>query len=385
MTGTSGTGTTGTSGTGASGTGTTGTSGTGSMTTAGTGGGTSGTGGTATGNGFKMCGKPAKEGMCKAKAPGVYGMKVDVDVWYMDENNNPALYDPGRGTISIFLKGDLTDVCEDGSGGVGTIQTCGDVIPPLLVSLTCGVIQIVFPDDMWEKPMMPKILTTGSSTGFNPMDVLSFAKASGIYGIEMADPAAKWPTYMETANYTCKDGKKGTACWPDHDGDSNPGITVKIKMDGTPGPQPYECPIRPWFYTSAPVGLLEALDPEAGATETYIGLRTAIAGGGKIGADCMSGSGPAEATAFESRLIDCKLKSGGKCSVAQSEFVDLNLPNFHVLQAGEMPPANWAQMANAAVNRMPSKGPQGAMVRLGDPGAAVTCEQVRKATFPAFN
>src|SRR5262245_48417803 len=185
-TGTSGTGTTGTSGTGASGTGTTGTSGTGTMTTAGTGGGTSGTGGgmsgtggTTTGAGFKACGKPAKEGMCKAKAPGVYAMKVDIDVYFRDENNDPTLYDPGRGIIRVFLSGDLRDVDEDGSAGVGTIQTCGDVIPPLLVDANCRIIQIVFPDEMWEKPGMPKIVTTGMTTGFNPQDVLSFAKAAG--------------------------------------------------------------------------------------------------------------------------------------------------------------------------------------------------------------
>jgi hypothetical protein len=340
----------------------------------------------ASGAGFKMCGKPAKDGMCKAKAPGIYAMKVDIDVYFRDENNNPTLFDPGRGLITVYLKGDLTDVCEDGTGGVGTIQTCGDVIPPLYVDANCRVIQIVFPDDMWEKPMMPKIMTTGMTTGFNPDDVLSFAKAAGIYGIDI-DATTKWPTYMETPTFMCKGGK-GDKCFPDHDGDGNPGITVKLKQDGSPGTSPYECGLSgtQWTYVAAPVDLGQAvLMPDDGAVETYIGLRTAIAGGGKIGADCMSGVGAAEADGFESRLYDCKLKNGMKCSVANANFVDKNLPNFHVLKAGEVPPAEWKHPrseADAKLDRTPSKGPRGAIVRIADTGAAVTCDQVRKAVFP---
>jgi hypothetical protein len=312
-------------------------------------------------------------------------MKVDIDVWFMDENNPQPLYDPGRGLISVFLKGELTDICEDGSGGVGVIQTCGDQIPPLLVDATCKVIQIVFPDEMWEKPGMAKIMTTGSSTGFNPEDVLTFAKAAGVYGIELKDPTVKWPTYMETAGFACASGT-GAKCFPDHDGDGNTGITVKLKQDGTPAPGRYTCPLGDRTYIPAPVDTLQAaLDPGAGAVETYIGLRSALAGGGKIGPDCKSGSGPAQADGFESRLIDCKLANGSKCTVANANFVDQNLPNFHVLGVGQMPPANWKHPraeADAMLDRTPSKGPRGSLVRLGDPGTPTTCEQVRKAAFP---
>jgi hypothetical protein len=326
--------------------------------------------------------------MCKANGPGVFAMKVDIDVWWMDENNDQPLYDPGRGVISVFLKGELTDVCEDGSGGVGVIQTCGDTIPPLLVDATCKAIQIVFPDEMWEKPGMPKITTTGSTTGFNPDDVLTFAKAAGVYGIELKDPTVKWPTFMETANFACASGT-GAKCVPDSDGDGKPGITVTLKQDGSPGPGPYTCPLGARTYIPAPIDTLQAaLDPEAGAVETYIGLRSSLAGGGKIGADCKSGTGPAQAEAFESRLIDCKLKSGMACTPANANFVDQNLPNFHVLNVGDMPPATWKHPrsdADTMLDRTPSKGPRGSLVRLADPGAAVTCEQVRKATFPPLN
>lgn len=336
--------------------------------------------------GYKSCGVTAKEGMCKPDVPGVYAMKVDVDVYWQDENNSPTLYDPGRGKISVFLKGELTDVCEDGSGGTSVVQTCGDVIPPLLVDANCKIIQIVFPDAMWDQPGMPKIMTTGAVTGFSPQDVLTFAKAAGIYGIDLSSPTASWPTYMQTAGYTCRDGKKGKDCFPDHDGDGNPGITVTLKTEGALPATPYAC-LAPWEYSAAPVDVLQAVvDPLGGASETYIGLRASLGGGGKLTSDCKSGSGPSDVDAFESRLYDCKLKSGTKCSVAEAEFVDKNLPNFHILKVGEKPPAGWVHPrpdADAKLDRSPSTGPIGSVVRLGAPGANVSCEMVRKATFPA--
>ena len=345
-----------------------------------------GSGGGASGGMCMGSGPALPDGMCKSKSSGVYAMKVDVDVWWRDENNTPTLYDPGRGTITIYLKGDLPSVCDDGKGQ-GIVQTCGSLVPPLLADANCGVIQIVFPDDMWEKPGMAKIMTAGSTTGFNPNDVLSFAKGAGIYGIELSDPAATWPTYEQTPTFACASGT-AEKCFPDSDGDMNPGITVQLKQDGTPTGQPYTC-IAAWTYIPAPISVPQAaLDPQGGVSETYIGLRTAISGGGKIGADCASGSGPAEASAFESRLIDCKLKSGTKCTADNAKFVDQNLPNFHVLMAGQMPPAEWKHPrpeADRMLNRMPSKGPIGSVVRIADPGATVTCAQVRMATFPAGN
>jgi hypothetical protein len=168
-----------------------------------------------------------------------------------------------------------------------------------------------------------------------------------------------------------------------------PGITVKLQQDGTPMNLPYACgqANTPWKYVTAPISALGALDPNGGAVDTYIGLRTRIGGSGKIGADCKSGTGAAMADGFESRLYGCKLKNGMDCKNADATFVDQNLPNYHVLAAGAVPPAEWKHVradADAKLDRTPSKGPQSSVVRVADLGGTVTCAQIRATQFPAF-
>jgi hypothetical protein len=169
------------------------------------------------------------------------------------------------------------------------------------------------------------------------------------------------------------------------DEDGNPGITVTIKQDGTPPPGPYAPGLGEWHYIPAPTSVLAGSLMD-GATKVYIGLRTQLGGSGKIGADCMSGTGPAEAENFESRTIDCVMKDGSKCPDGDVNFVDQNVPIFHVLKAGEVPPANWKHSrpeADAKLDRSPSKGPQSSVVRLGDLGSTVSCEMTRNAQYPA--
>jgi hypothetical protein len=358
--------------------------------TGGTGVATGGTGGSSgSTNGIIMCPPPAgaaKDGACKATAAGIYAMKTEVDVWWRDENNTPTLYDPGRGKIVIYFKGDISDICQDGSGGKGLIQACGDTVPPIMVDATCGVIQIVFPDMMWDQPTIPKFMTTGSTSGFMVGDTLTVAKAAGLVGIDLTDVNAPWPTFDQTTTFKCTGGMTDKACFPDHDNDGHPGITVKLQQDGTPMNLPYTC-LSAWKYVTAPISTFGATDPNGGAVDTYIGLRTRIGGSGKIGADCKSGTGPAMADGFESRLYGCKLKNGMDCKNADANFVDKNLPNYHVLAAGAVPPAEWKHPradADAKLDRTPSKGPQSSVVRVADLGATVTCAQIRATQYPAF-
>ena len=337
---------------------------------------------------FAMCGKPAQEGMCKDKAPGVYALKTEVDVWWRDENNSPTLYDPGRGKITVYFKGELSNVCEDGSGGMAKMKPCGTRLPPLYAEANCGIIQIVFPDALWDAPMIPTYNTTGSTSGFNPGDILTVDQTPGLLGIELPSIDAPFPPYTETTMVTCPTGT-GEQCFPDQDGDGKPGITVEIQQAGTPPMAPYACAgeaiLGPWHYIAAPFSVEAGLTGD-GAKNVYIGLRTRLGGSGAIGADCMSGAGAASATGFESRSFDCVTKSDTACTPAQAEFVDKNNPNYNVLQVGEMPPADWmhpSAAANMALDRSASKGPQSAVVRLGDLGQDFTCEQVRAAAYPA--
>src|SRR5687768_17006074 len=66
--------------------------------------------------------------MCEDAAEGVFAIKTVIDVWWQDDAV-PPLVDPGRGTITIYLKGELSDVCADGSNGQGVIKGCGTELP----------------------------------------------------------------------------------------------------------------------------------------------------------------------------------------------------------------------------------------------------------------
>jgi hypothetical protein len=332
-----------------------------------------------------MCGGAPKTGECKAKAPGIYAMKTEVDVWFQDEiNTDSPLFDVGRSKLTIYFRGTLSDVCEDGSGGKGLMHPCGTRLPPLYADVNSGVIQIEFPDALWDKPGIPDYVAMGSTTGFGVGDTLKISKTVGLVGVDLMTADAAWPSYTQTTTFPCKAGM-GAMCFPDMDGDGNPGITVTIKTDGTPPPAPYTS-LSAWHYIPAPTDLGTGLLGD-GATKVYIGLRTQLGGSGKIGADCASGAGVAEAENFESRAIDCVMKDGSKCNSAGSEFVDKNVPAFHVLQVGQKPPATWVHTrpeADMLLDRSASKGPQSSVVRLADLGGTVTCEQVRGAQYPAF-
>jgi hypothetical protein len=415
-TGTSGTGTTPTAGsgtttptagttstpkagsTGSSGTGSTPTAGTSSTPTAGTGA-TAGTGGSgaSSGAGFAMCGGAAKTGECKAKAPGIYGMKTEVDVWYMDENNDPPIFDAGRGKIVIYFRGTLSDVCQDGSGGKALMHPCGTRLPGLYSDANSGVIQIVFPDELWDKPGIPDYMTTGHTSGFGVGDILTVDKTAGLLGISLTDVNAPWPSYTDTVKFTCAGGMMGAGCFPDQDGDGNPGVTVNIQLTGTP-PDPGYAPTlnNGWQFVAGPTSIAAAAVGD-GAKQVYIGLRTRLGGSGMIGSDCASGVGAADADDFESRAFACVMKDGSKCSETGGDsdgigFLDKNVPVFHVLKAGETPPAKWkhtdalgnTRPSDAKLDRSPSKGPQSSVIRLGELNQSFACDAVRSAAYPAI-
>jgi hypothetical protein len=351
--------------------------------------------------GFRACGKTPGMGSCMASAPGLYAIKTEMDVWWKDENNgNPAdgtgyLIDPGRGKLTIFFHTQIKDICEDGSDGVGLLRPCGTRLPAFISDVATSAIQIEFPDALWEAMDIPTYKTGGSTSGFNPGDILTVTATSGLLGLTLAgDPAsAVFPTWEQTVTFAC-DGGMGEMCFPDHDNDGKPGVTTVMRTEGTFDGAPYNSstgepfPFQPAPVSSNPLDLLNG----TGAKTVYVGLRTRLGGAGAIAADCMSGVGEAtaEESAIQSRATACVLNSGEACSDAQIEFVDKNVPNFHILQKGQTPPPApmWGTHnrpeAAAALDalRMPSVGPLSSMVRLGDLDATATCADVRNANYP---
>lgn len=352
-------------------------------------GGAAGTaGGSSTGSGASCPGTGAAlpAGACSGMTNGVYAFKVVSDVWFRDEVNDPPLFDPGRGNLTIFLRGEIKGVCDDGTMGVAEMHPCGTILPPIYADLAGGVVQIIFPDDLWEKPMIPTFTTMGSTSGFDPGALLTVAKTTSLVGISLTDIEATWPKNTETTTFKCAEGM-GMACFPDLDGDMKPGISVQFQTTGTPPDPGYERGNgQPWVYINDPYDT--SLNTAVGAKEVYIGLRTRIGGSGAIGSDCKSGNGAADVDDFESRVFDCTGADGMPCTPDQAAFVDQNTPAFHVLKAGATPPLDvWKFYLNPTAdskrNVTPSKGATSSVVRLGDAGANVSCADVRAAMYPA--
>jgi hypothetical protein len=384
--------------------------GTGATSGSGGGGGTgatSGSGGTGGVPAMSCTGAgPAKTGACRKTAEGIYAIKTLLDVWWQDEKNQGTpIVDPGRAPMTIYLMGDLQNVCDDGSGGTGVMKACGSELPPFTSDVACDAFQLQFPDEMWDKPTMPTFNTGGSTTGFEPGSVLTLAKAIGLVGIFLDKPDGTWPMSTQTGSFACKDAmgaaKMGMDCFPDQDGDGQPGVTVKLKTGSVFKPNGCGGGNAAFTYRGSPTSVDVAAAGGTGAgvraVEVHIGLRTVLGGSGAIAADCMSGVGDAVAEKIESRAFSCKVDpmsvpSGdtshmnNDCSAAEATFVDDNVPNYHILQKGDKPPASGLNYPLAHTGDMldqtPSVGPRASMVRLGDRGAKFTCVDVRAAMYP---
>ena len=322
------------------------------------------------------------DGSCKAMAEGVYAIKTTIDVWWQDDAN-PPLVDPGRGNIEVWLKGELTDVCDDGSGGVGVMQGCGTTLPVFKSDANCDAFQIEFPNELWDSDAMPTFTTTGSTTGFEPGDILSIATATGLVGIDLNDPDGTWPTPAETGTIGCAAGS-GEVCFPDHDGDGNPGITVKMGKIGEEIPGILCGGFQlPFVHRGAPLDAVGALiDDGVKADTLFIGLRTRLGGAGAIGSDCASGSGDSTAEALDSRVWDCTKTDGTACAPAESAFVDESAPDYNILNKDEAPPTSVtvpATQGGGPLDQTPSIGPVSELVRLGNIGESFDCAAVRAA------
>lgn len=377
-------------------------------------GGSGGAGSGGTGGDGPMCETTCASDMdlrtgkpCENAASGVFAIKTVIDVWWQDDVD-PPLVDPGRGFITVYLKGTLTDVCSDGSDGCGEMMGCGTILPPFASWANCNAYQIQFPDDLWDKPTMPKFFTHGSVDKFEPGGLLQIAKATGLVGFNMeeADTAA-WPTSID--NVACMGMTAGdpTSCFPDHDGDGLPGVSINMGNIGM-NYRDTGCGLgsdQPVKFQGAPLdGLLGAIcDPMTDntckrATDLSIGLRTRLGGGGLIDScdatGAAQGKGASDADYLDSRVAGCKLNDGTDCTIDNVKFVDSSAPMYNILDENTAPPStvmassctcpDGCAGAQCPLDQTMSKGSRSAVVRLGDVGEAFDCAAVRTAVETAY-
>jgi hypothetical protein len=289
------TGSGGSTGTGGSGAGDSGAPGTGGSG-AGTGGsGMPGTGGSGAGTG----GSGPAAGACPG---GAYAIAITMDVTW------PSTTAAAAGMGKIFLWNKST-VSPTGDAVAGMLQGCGTVLPETgltsLGRIAAGGTKILIevPEDVWDKPSMPKFPVTGMQAGgatgtFN----LSWAV---LLGATLGDPKGPWPD-----SYT---GLMGA----DADGDGKPGYIAAPRNGGGFVLPPTAVGIG----GSAPSA--ERLFLVSRHVVTINGTRTS----------CDELSGPASVSAFDSHVMGCLLRGGGECNKGQTDFVDGNRMKYVVKSA----------------------------------------------------
>ena len=118
----------------------------------------------------------------------------------------PPLVDPGRGTITIYLKGKLTDVCPDGSDGLGEMTACGTELPPFVSYVNCDAYQITFPDALWDKPTMPYVHDHRHRPPASPRRRADHCDRDRSGRHRLMTENAAWPTPDQTGTSPCAAG-----------------------------------------------------------------------------------------------------------------------------------------------------------------------------------
>ena len=138
------------------------------------------------------------------------------------------------------------------------------------------------------------------------------------------------------------------------------------------------------MFNGAPPGAIESLLPgQARISEIYLGLRVGMAGGLTINSECTSGTGGGTVQKIDSRAVHCLLEDGNECPTSASQFTDEQLPVYHPLNVGDVPPDRVGDFLTGYPidDTSVSDGPVFNGVRLGDLSGTFTCADV----VAAFN
>jgi hypothetical protein len=334
------------------------------------------------------CGQEEIDDEVECEPLGVFGVRTEFDVaWGGRSGGLAALTDDGRNRIVIHLKVEIDELTAD-MEVKGTVQPCGVELPPFYSTTLCESYQPIFGAQIWESANLQKIALKGRYQCLNPGCFLTLDAQTSLIGIDLLNPEAPWPTPTQTPTIECALGL-GVECFPDHDADMLPGLTIEVRTGGFAPPQP-GCN-GDYTYEGAPLSSSPAaiVDGVRRTDRILLGTRTKLGGAGIISEDCNSGVGSGVAEFVQSRGWGCLVEEGTAnwggapagpdepCTAPEAAFMDENLPIYHVLPTGGVPDP----MLDVA-NREPSLGPQFSLVRVGAPGEQVSCAQVREAAYP---
>ncbi|MET0386570.1 MAG: hypothetical protein ABW321_11455 [Polyangiales bacterium] len=316
---------------------------------------------------------------------GSYGLRVTVDTAWPAAPELGWL-DAGRGALELYLL-----VTLDNAQETATSRVCGVRLPPLYSSVWCEAYQPSFPDTVWDAPELPTVAlalhhscdATGCSLRIDP--------STYMFGINLDAPDAPWPTPTQTRYLGCGPAES-ERCYPDHDGDGQPGVRLQLDTTGAPAahggdfcPDGYQRRALP--VSTSTTSLVAGLPR---SDRWFAGLRARLGGTVQLDTSCNHGVGAATAEDVNTRSMGClqepttlTLTSGitlatpeAECDELQSFVVDASLPDYQVLAAGETPAPS-----DTPLDESPSNGPRMSLVRFDLAAGPIGCEQVRSASY----
>jgi len=289
---------------------------------------------------------PRLDEACASELPGWYGLAYDFDVTFEDGavDAEPS-FAPGRGRLRILLKAAVQGACPTDAPKASELELCGLELPALTAA-DGGKHPLALATPLAHWPAHPRLSTQFRATDLGPRAQLSHAPLDLFLGVEPAADSG-WPTYADTPFFACGSERQGSACFPDADGDGEPGITIQLpgSADGEHG-----CDTR---VSGLPSDVAPSPGPRVSAL--YLGLRTQLRGSFTFDPGCEAGVGTAEAEDVALRVLDCSLDSGARCNPRQATFVDQHAPTFK------------------------SQGGRLVARRLAPSGSVITCQDVRTA------
>jgi hypothetical protein len=322
---------------------------------------------------------------------GVYSLRVKVDLaWGGRSGGLWNLTDDGRGTQLVQLLVHIDSVDPTTLELQGTARACGVEMPTFFSTTLCEAYRPIFPAAMWESDAMPSFPISGRFQCLEPGCIATIDAQTSLLGIELDNPEAPWPLASDTPDIECATGD-GVECFPDHDGDGRPGLSVQVVTEGmaTGGTG---CSRRGYELKAAPLSasIAAIVDGVRRTDRVLLGVRMKVGGSVTLGEECAAGTGSGIAEFVNSRAWGCYVQAGTynyprgqragantPCSSQEAAFMDANLPIYDILAVGERPDSDYELRDTS-----PSSGPQISLVRLGGPDADVSCEDVRSAAHP---
>ena len=316
-------------------------------------------------------------------AVGSYALRFTADAAWAGFG---GVTDDGRGEIEIELLVSIMAVDEATRALTGKGRVCNVELPPFFSSILCEGFKPTFPESLWESGGVPGFDFTGRYECAAGGCVLAVDPVNYLLGIELNNPVAPWPAADQTRRLRCTAGS-GADCFPDHDGDGQPGITVQLPTGGMM-PGDGFCSSG-YQFSAAPLSasIAAVFDGVHRADRMNIGVRTRVGASMRLSDDCDSATGSALVENINSRAISCVIQPGTYnfpdfrraganevCSVDEAQFLDDNMPVYELLAAGEIPRALLDLRDRSA-----SKGPDIRLVRLGAATDTFSCERVREA------